>query len=54
MVFQKGPNDEVYFSVESPSEEEARTDATQYMSTMLQGTGLHVAYTIELQAIDRG
>jgi hypothetical protein len=47
---QTGSNDEVYFSIEARTEEEARERAERYMSTILGKAGLHVEYAITLQA----
>lgn len=45
----KRPNDEVYFCVEAPSEEEATAQARRYMGIVLQRAGLEVEYAISLQ-----
>ena len=43
---QKGPTDEVYFSVEALSEAAARAQAEHYMSIMLQKVALNVEYAL--------
>jgi hypothetical protein len=45
---QKGPNDEVYFSLEALSEAAARAQAEHYMNTMLQKVALSVEYALTL------
>jgi hypothetical protein len=44
---QRLPNDEVYFTVEAASEDDARRQAQDYMVAMLKSATLDVDYTIE-------
>jgi hypothetical protein len=46
---QSGPNDEVYFCVEAPGEDDARAQADAYMSTVLERARLGVEYMLSLQ-----
>lgn len=50
---QKGLIDEVYFSLEAPSETTAGVQAERYMRAMLQKTELDVEYTLTLQKLSR-
>ncbi len=50
---QKGPNDEVYFTVDALSLEEAKAQATQYMNQILNKVELDIGYTLELQKLYR-
>ena len=45
---QKGPNDEVYFSVEALSEATARAQTEHYMTVMLQKVALSLEYALTL------
>ena len=51
---QKGPNDEVYFDVEAPSDKEAEALAARYISLVFQAAELDEEYTISLQTTDGG
>jgi len=46
-------NDEVYFSIEAISEENAAELATQYMLCVVQQAGLRATYTLTLQRIPK-
>lgn len=47
-------NDEVYFSIDAQSADEAREQSSRYMEILLQKAGLvGTVYTIELQAMAR-
>jgi argininosuccinate synthase len=46
---QKGPNDEIYFSVEAHSDEDATAKATRYLKLVALEAGLNSTYTIEVQ-----
>lgn len=46
---QKGPHDEVYFSVDAPTKEKASEQAARYMGIILQKSGLDIDYTLTLQ-----
>jgi hypothetical protein len=50
---QKGPNDEVYFSIEAHTEQDARERAARYMNIVLRSAGLNAEYTLTLQAMER-
>jgi hypothetical protein len=45
----KRPNDEVYFCVETATEDKARAQAASYMTATLQRAGLDIDYTIEVR-----
>ncbi len=45
----KRVNDEVYFCVEAPCEEDARSRARDYMNIVLKRAALDVEYTLSLQ-----
>jgi hypothetical protein len=49
---QTGPNDEVYFSIEAPSDEEAIARAAHHMSIVVHVVGLDADYTLTVQATD--
>lgn len=51
---QKAPEDEVYFGVEAPSDDEASALAEHYMSIVLTRSGVDVDYDITLQTTDGG
>ena len=51
---QKRAEDEVYFVVEAPSDEEASALAAQYMNTVIKQAGVDAQYTLTLQTIDGG
>lgn len=50
---QKGPHDEVYFSIDAPTKEEATEQAAGYMRIILEKAGLDTDYTLELQIFNR-
>lgn len=50
---QKGPHDEVYFSIDALTDEEASEHASRYMDIVLQKSGLNTDYTLTLQAANR-
>ena len=51
---QKRAEDEVYFVVEAPSDDEASALAAHYMSTVLKHAGVKAQYTLTLQTLDGG
>ena len=51
---QKRSEDEVYFEVEAPSDEEASALAAHYMDLVLQLAGVDVQYMLALQTTDGG
>ncbi len=51
---QNGPNDEMYFAVEAPSDEEAAGLASDYACLVLRHAGLNDEYSITLQTTDGG
>ncbi len=51
---QNAPEDEVYFSVQASSDEEASAVAARYISIVLTHAGLDTHYTISLQTTDGG
>ena len=51
---QNREEDEVYFSVEAPSDDEASALAAHYMNTVISHAGVEVKYMLALQTIDGG
>ncbi|HET8669474.1 MAG TPA: hypothetical protein VFM05_02270 [Candidatus Saccharimonadales bacterium] len=51
---QKRAEDEVYFMVEAPSDDEASALAAHYMNTVLKHAGVEAQYTLALQTLDGG
>lgn len=49
---QQGPEDEVYFSLEAPSEAAASTQAGHYMNLILQKAGIDLKHTLTLERRD--
>ena len=49
---QKGPNDEVYFSLEALSETAANAQAEHYMGIILHQAALDIEYTLTLQRMN--
>lgn len=49
----KRPNDEVYFSIEATTEDEATAQAARFMTAVLEAAGLGIEYTIQLQQMNR-
>jgi hypothetical protein len=51
---QNREEDEVYFSVEAPSDDKASALAAHYMNIVISHAGLDVQYMLALQTIDGG
>jgi hypothetical protein len=51
---QKRTEDEVFFTVEAPSDEEASALAAHYMNIVLERAGVDVQYMLALQTTDGG
>jgi len=51
---QKSEEDEVYFTVDAASDDEASALATHYINTVITLAGLDAQYTLTLQTIDGG
>ena len=51
---QNREEDEVYFSVEAPSDDEASALAAHYMNDVIKHAGLAVQYMLALQTMDGG
>ena len=51
---QKRAEDEVYFVVEAPTDEEASALAAHYMNIVLKQAEVEAQYTLTLQTVDGG